>query len=181
MPGAGKTSLDFPLAAELGYSLVTKDLIKETLYDALYVPGEGDIDWEWWSGRLSGAPWELLFAVAAHAGDMVIEANFHPHSDVERDKLLSLCARPSRCTACARPRSRSPATTPGRTTRSTCRRCRCRRWTNTTGGEYGGGTAASLFGWQPEGADHRRVAGIGAFGAPLLDAGLELGERRGIH
>ena len=42
MPGAGKTSLAFPLAAELGYSLVTKDLIKETLYDALYVPGEGD-------------------------------------------------------------------------------------------------------------------------------------------
>jgi predicted kinase len=35
MPGAGKTSLAFPLAAELGYSLVTKDLIKETLYDAL--------------------------------------------------------------------------------------------------------------------------------------------------
>jgi predicted kinase len=90
MPGAGKTSLAFPLAAELGYSLVTKDLIKETLYDALYVPNEGDIDGEWWSGRLSGAPWELLFAVAAHAGDMVIEANFHPHSDLERDKLLSL-------------------------------------------------------------------------------------------
>jgi len=31
--GAGKTSLAFPLAAELGYSLVTKDLVKETLHD----------------------------------------------------------------------------------------------------------------------------------------------------
>ena len=36
--GAGKTSLAFPLAAELGYSLVTKDLVKETLHDALHVP-----------------------------------------------------------------------------------------------------------------------------------------------
>jgi len=51
MPGAGKTSLAFPLAAELGYSLVTEDLTKETRYDALHVPGEGDIDGEW-SGRL---------------------------------------------------------------------------------------------------------------------------------
>jgi hypothetical protein len=33
MLGAGKTSLAFPLAAELGYSLVTKDLVKETLHD----------------------------------------------------------------------------------------------------------------------------------------------------
>jgi hypothetical protein len=90
MPGAGKTSLAFPLAAELGYSLVTEDLIKETRYDALHVPGEGDIDGGW-SGRLSGAAWELLFAVASRARDMVIEANFQPHSDLERDRLLSLC------------------------------------------------------------------------------------------
>jgi predicted kinase len=33
-PGAGKSSLAFPLAAELGYSLVTKDLVKEALHDA---------------------------------------------------------------------------------------------------------------------------------------------------
>ena len=42
--GAGKSSLAAPLAAELGYSLVTKDLVKETLHDALYVPGGGEID-----------------------------------------------------------------------------------------------------------------------------------------
>jgi hypothetical protein len=35
--------------------------------------------------------WELLFAVASRARDMVIEANFQPHSDLERDRLLSLC------------------------------------------------------------------------------------------
>lgn len=87
--GAGKSSLAFPLAAELGYSLVTKDLIKETLHDALYVPGEDELD-EAWSRRLGSASFELLFALAARAGDMVIEANFHPHSERELDKLRGL-------------------------------------------------------------------------------------------
>ena len=74
--GAGKSSLAFPLAAELGYSLVTKDLVKETLHDALYVPGEDELD-QAWSRRLGGASMELLWVLAACAGDMVIEANFH--------------------------------------------------------------------------------------------------------
>jgi predicted kinase len=87
--GAGKTSLAVPLAAGLGYSLVIKDLVKETLHHALHVPGEGEIDRDW-SLRLGAASFELLFALAAHAGDMVIEANFHPHSDLERDRLRGL-------------------------------------------------------------------------------------------
>ena len=87
--GAGKSSLAFPLAAELGYSLVTKDLIKETLHDALYVPGDGQID-QAWSRRLGAASMELLWTLAARAGDMVIEANFHPHSQYELDKLRGL-------------------------------------------------------------------------------------------
>ena len=87
--GAGKSTLAAPLAAELGYSLVTKDLVKETLHDALYVPGDGEID-QAWSRRLSGASMELLFTLAARAGDMVIEANFQPHSEVELDKLRGL-------------------------------------------------------------------------------------------
>ena len=87
--GAGKSSLAAPLAAELGYSLVTKDLIKETLHDALFVPGDGQID-EAWSLRLGAASFELLFTLAARAGDMVIEANFHPHSELELDKLRGL-------------------------------------------------------------------------------------------
>jgi len=87
--GAGKSSLAAPLAAELGYSLVTKDLVKETLHDALYVPGDGEID-RAWSRRLGGASMELLWMLAARAGDMVIEANFHPHSEYESDKLRGL-------------------------------------------------------------------------------------------
>lgn len=87
--GAGKSSVAFPLAAELGYSLVTKDLIKETLHDALYVPGAGELG-QAWSRRLGGASMELLWALAACAGDMVIEANFHPHSERELSKLRGL-------------------------------------------------------------------------------------------
>jgi predicted kinase len=87
--GAGKSSLAAPLAAELGYSLVTKDLVKETLHDALFVPGDGEVD-EAWSLRLGSASFVLLWALAARAGDMVIEANFHPHSELELDKLRGL-------------------------------------------------------------------------------------------
>jgi predicted kinase len=87
--GAGKSTLAAALAAELGYSLVTKDQVKETLHDALYVPSDGEIDLTW-SRRLSGASMELLFMLAARAGDMVIEANFHPHSEFERDRLRGL-------------------------------------------------------------------------------------------
>src|ERR1700733_9822460 len=87
--GAGKSTLAAPLAAELGYSLVTKDLIKETLHDALYVPADGEVD-RAWSRRLGGASMELLFTLAARAGDMVIEANFQPHSQLELDKLRGL-------------------------------------------------------------------------------------------
>ena len=91
-PGAGKSSLALPLAAELGYSLVIRDLVKEALHDALYVPGSGGLD-QAWSRRLNDASWELLWTLAARAGDMVIEANFHPPSDIELGKLRGLGAR----------------------------------------------------------------------------------------
>jgi len=37
-PGSGKTSLAVPLAAALGYALLAKDRIKETLHDAFGAP-----------------------------------------------------------------------------------------------------------------------------------------------
>jgi len=88
-PGAGKSSLAFPLAADLGYSLVTKDMVKEALHDALYVPGEGKIDLAW-SLRLSAASFAVLWTLAARAGDMVIEANFHRHNDEALRRLRGL-------------------------------------------------------------------------------------------
>ena len=89
-PGSGKTSLAVPLAAELGYPLLAKDRIKETLHDALGAP-EPDLAW---SRRLGGAAMELLWALAADAPAVVIEANFRPRSDYERAKLSALAAQP---------------------------------------------------------------------------------------
>jgi predicted kinase len=76
-PGSGKTSLAVPLAAALGYALLAKDRIKETLHDALGAP-EPD---RAWSRRLGGAAMELLWALAADAPAVVIEANFRPRSE----------------------------------------------------------------------------------------------------
>jgi predicted kinase len=89
-PGSGKTSLAVPLAAELGYALLTKDRIKETLHNALGAP-EPD---RAWSRKLGAAAMELLWALAADAPAVVIEANFRPYSEYERAKLTGLAARP---------------------------------------------------------------------------------------
>jgi len=88
-PGAGKTSVAVPLAAELGFGLVYKDRLKETLHDALGAP-EPDLAW---SRRLGAAAMELLWALAADAPRVVIEANFRPRSGFERDKLAELACR----------------------------------------------------------------------------------------
>jgi predicted kinase len=89
-PGSGKTSLAAPLAAELGYALLGKDRIKETLHDALGAP-EPDLAW---SRRLGGAAMELLWALAADAPAVVLEANFRPRSAYERGRISALCPRP---------------------------------------------------------------------------------------
>lgn len=85
-PGAGKTSLAVPLAAALGYALLTKDTIKETLHDALGAP-EPDLAW---SRRLGGASMELLWTLAARAPKVVIEANFRPYSEYEHGRFAEL-------------------------------------------------------------------------------------------
>ncbi len=87
-PGSGKTTLAGPLARKLGFSLFSKDLIKETLVDVL---GDGGGGLET-SRRIGGAAMELLWSLARHTPQAVLEANFRPHSDYERSKLMSLDA-----------------------------------------------------------------------------------------
>ena len=89
-PGSGKTTLAVPLAAELGFALLRKDRIKETLHDGLGAPVP-DLAW---SRRLGAAAMELLWALAADAPAVVLEANFRPHSAYERDRIAALAVRP---------------------------------------------------------------------------------------
>jgi predicted kinase len=87
-PGSGKTSLARPLAAELGFALLSKDLIKETLHDGLGAP----VPDRAWSRRLGAAAMELLWTLAADAPTVVLEANFRPQSAYERNRILALSA-----------------------------------------------------------------------------------------
>jgi hypothetical protein len=67
--------------------LLSKDQIKEVLYDAL---GPGDGDALVWSRRLGNAAMELMWSLAARLPETVLEANFRPHSEYERSRLLAL-------------------------------------------------------------------------------------------
>jgi hypothetical protein len=66
------------LAPELGVPLLSKDTIKEALFDAL---GTGDLEW---SQRLGQASHGVLRALAAEARAAVLESHFHP-GVAERD------------------------------------------------------------------------------------------------
>lgn len=81
-PGAGKTLLARPLAAELRVPLLSKDVVKEALFDEL---GIGD---RLWSRRMGRASMAVLYRIAATTPAAVIEAVFH--RDVSIDDLHSL-------------------------------------------------------------------------------------------
>jgi predicted kinase len=84
-PGAGKSTLAQPLAAELGFALLAKDRIKETLHS--WLGQESDLAW---SQRLGAASMELLWALAADAPAVVLEANFWPDHPQLHGHLASL-------------------------------------------------------------------------------------------
>jgi predicted kinase len=102
-PGAGKSTLAAPLAAELGFALLTKDRIKETLHNALapgaqrpglldaggLAAGPVSLAWSQWLG---GASMELLWTLAGDMPDVVLEANFRPRMAYERGRIMALDA-----------------------------------------------------------------------------------------
>jgi len=70
IPGSGKTTLAGPLAQELQLPLLSKDTIKEALFDVL---GTGDLEW---SQRLGRASHRIMYAVAAESQGAVLESHF---------------------------------------------------------------------------------------------------------
>ncbi len=95
-PGSGKTAIAGPLAAELGFALLAKDQIKEALHNSLgELAGGSDRQARLaWSRRLGGAAMDLLWALAAAAPAVVLEANFWPDDPRHRDRIAALAARP---------------------------------------------------------------------------------------
>jgi predicted kinase len=89
-PAAGKTTVARGIAAQLQLPLLTKDAIKEALFDAL---GAGDLAW---SKRLGAATYLVLAALvedSVRAGaSVVVEGNFVLGSELER-RLAALPAR----------------------------------------------------------------------------------------
>jgi predicted kinase len=73
-PGVGKTTVAQALARELGLTLISKDDVKEVLFDSL---GTGN---RAWSQRLGIASFELMFLFARRAleagASCIVEANF---------------------------------------------------------------------------------------------------------
>lgn len=85
MPAAGKTTIAETLSRVLGLPLISRDRIKERLYDTL---GVGDAEW---SGRLGAAAFALLFdsaKVLIQSGHpVVLEANFFRGTEREFSEL----------------------------------------------------------------------------------------------
>jgi predicted kinase len=85
-PAGGKTTVAEHVAETLRLPLVTKDGIKETLFDSL---GTGDREW---SQRLGEATWHVLFdvvgAMLRGGAPLVVEGNFEP--DYAHERFASL-------------------------------------------------------------------------------------------
>jgi predicted kinase len=80
-PAAGKTTIAHHLARRLRLPLITKDTIKEALFDEL---GVGDLEW---SARLGAATYGVMLALVEESvttgGSLVVEANFVRGSELE--------------------------------------------------------------------------------------------------
>ena len=75
-----------PLAQALGFVLLSKDAIKEALFDACWGP-PGD---EAHSRHLSDAAMAVLFSLASRCPRAVLDANFKPGDAQQRDSLGTL-------------------------------------------------------------------------------------------
>jgi predicted kinase len=88
-PGSGKSTLARHLARILQMNLISKDLIKESLWDD-FQPAVEDLEW---SQRLDAAAMEVFWALAAQSQRVVLETDFRPRNDPEKAKFSGLSAK----------------------------------------------------------------------------------------
>jgi predicted kinase len=84
-PGSGKSTLAAPLAEALGFVLLSKDAIKEALFDSSH----GRAGDEAYSSELSDAAMAVLLALAQRCPRAVLDANFKPRDAQQRECLAA--------------------------------------------------------------------------------------------
>lgn len=85
IPASGKTTLAAGLSTRLGWPLISKDVVKEALFDAL---GTGDLEW---SRRLGRAGHVVMYSLAATSPNVILEAHFQ--RGIAEPELLALHRR----------------------------------------------------------------------------------------
>jgi predicted kinase len=92
-PASGKSTLARALAQIFRYPLISKDAIKESLFDSLATHLTRDLDAPDLSRMLSRAAMEMLWSLAPGCPQVILEANFRPRSDHERAHIAALQGR----------------------------------------------------------------------------------------
>jgi predicted kinase len=93
-PASGKSTIARGLAQILGYPLLSKDTIKESLFESLGSHLGSNAGSEAALSRLlSRAAMDVLWSLAPSCPQIVLEANFRPKSQHEREHFAALAGR----------------------------------------------------------------------------------------
>jgi predicted kinase len=93
-PASGKSTLARALAQAFSYPLLSKDTIKESLFDSLGTRLGSNVDSAAELSRLlSRAAMDLLWSLAPCCLNVILEANFRPRSQQERGQFAALEGR----------------------------------------------------------------------------------------
>lgn len=93
-PASGKSTVALALAEMLGFALLSKDTVKEALFDSLGDIASRQLDSPAAvSSLLSRTAIDLLWALAPHCPAAILEANFRSKSEHERAQFAALEGR----------------------------------------------------------------------------------------
>jgi predicted kinase len=93
-PASGKSTLARALATIFGYALLSKDTFKESLFDSLGARLGSNADSPAVLSRLlSRTAMDLLWSVAPCCSQVILEANFRPRNEYERERFAALRGR----------------------------------------------------------------------------------------